>query len=145
MKNDISAVIITKDEGKNLAGCISNLKFCSEIIVIDDYSSDDTVEIAKRTGTKVFLRRLNKNFASQRNYGLQKAEGQWVLFIDADELVSPTLGSEIVQAVNNPELTYDGFLLKRQDNMWGKRLKHGEFWTNSFLRLAKKEAGKWVS
>lgn len=143
MTNDISAVILTKNEGENIAGCIKNLKFCFEIIVIDDYSSDDTAEIAKQTGAKVFLRKLDQDFASQRNFGLQKAEGKWVLFIDADEQVSSILGSEIIQAVNNPELKYAGFLLKRQDNLWGKRLKHGEFGTISLLRLAKKEAGKW--
>ena len=143
MKENISAVVLTRNEAKNIVDCIANLKFCSEVIVIDDYSSDETVNLAERSGAKVFFRKLNKDFASQRNFGLQKATCAWALFIDADEIVSPELASEINQVVNKPEIKRDGYFLKRQDILWGKKLKHGEFGTISLLRLAKKNVGKW--
>jgi glycosyltransferase involved in cell wall biosynthesis len=143
MKNSISAVILSKNEAKNIAKCIANLKFCTEVIIIDDYSSDDTVVEAKKAGARVALRKLNQDFASQRNFGLKISQGNWVLFVDADEVVSEELSREIIKAVSDPKAKHDGYTIKRQDNIWGKRLTYGEFWTNSFLRLAKKEAGKW--
>lgn len=136
----ISAVILTKNEEKNIKDCIDSLKFCDEIIVIDDSSDDNTVRIAESSGAKVYSRKLNNNFAAQRNYALDNCSGEWILFTDADERVTEGLASEIL---NIQTTQYVGFYIKREDTMLGKRLKHGEFWTNSFLRLAKKGEGKW--
>ena len=138
----ISAVILTKNEAKNIKDCVDSLKFCEEIVVIDDYSEDDTVRIAESSGVKVYSRRLNNDFAGQRNFAFDKCPSEWVLFVDADERVTEGLASEILN-INVQTTQYVGFYIKREDTMLGKRLKHGEFWTNSFLRLAKKGAGKW--
>lgn len=142
MKN-LSVVILAKNEEANIADCIKSVKFADEIIVIDDNSEDRTVEIARKAGAKVYTRELKDDFASQRNYGLKKASGKWVLFLDADERVSKDLRSEMVQIINDPSVNYMGFYLKRIDFMWGKQLKHGETGEIELLRLARRTAGKW--
>jgi len=139
----ISAVILTKDEEKNIEDCIKCLSFCDEVVVIDDNSSDKTVEIAKRLGAKVFVHPLENDFSQQRNFGLQKASGEWVLFIDADERVSKDLQKEILEIIKD-DAHRSGYYIKRYDDMWGKFVKYGETGNIYFLRLARKNSGKWI-
>ena len=139
----ISAVILTKNEEKNIKDCLESLSWCDERIVIDSESEDKTLEIAQKSGAKVFTHKLY-NFSDQRNYGLDKAKGDWILFIDADERVSSGLWYEIMQHINEPIENPSGFLFKRVDIMWGKELRHGEAGNTKLLRLAKKNTGKWT-
>ncbi len=149
MKVAISAVILTKNEEGNIGRCLDHLCWCGEVIVIDDYSTDNTVRIAKSRGARVFKRRLNRDFAGQRNFALTKAKNDWVLFLDADEVVSPSLTSEIVRRVR--EDRYDGFYLSRREVFIGQPLKSADkpIWDWSLgpiklLRLGKKKKGQWV-
>lgn len=139
----LSAVVLTKNEEENIKECLQSLSFCDEIIVIDDFSTDKTVEIAKEMGVFVFTQLLNNDFSAQRNFGLKKAKGEWILFVDADERVSLALRDEIIQLTNNPITQYSGFNIKRTDFMWRKELKHGELANVKLLRLAKKDVGRW--
>lgn len=139
----ISAVVLTKNEEKNITDCLTSLSWCDEVIVIDDQSTDKTVELAHRKGARIFVRALNHDFSEQRNYGLKKAKGEWVLFVDSDELVSSALWYEIMQYTNDPIAQFAGFYLKRTDFIWGKQLKHGETGNIKLLRLAKKNSGLW--
>lgn len=144
MKN-ISAIILTKNEELNIKICLNALKWCDEIIVIDDNSTDRTVDIAEKLGAKIYKHTLI-DFSNQRNFGLSKANGEWVLFIDADEIVSEALAFEISNVIfnwtNGIENEYKGFRIPRIDNIWGSELKHGDSRT-TLLRLAKKNVGKW--
>ena len=137
----ISAVVITKNEKKTISLCLGNLKFCSEIIVVDDYSTDKTVSIAKKFTRKVYKRKLNNDFSKQRNFGLSKTKNKWVLFIDSDEIVDKKLAREIKDAVKKEE--FNGFYIKRTDYFLGKKLQWGEFLNKKFIRLGKKNKGKW--
>jgi len=139
----LSVVILTKNEEDNIKDCLERVKFADETIVIDDNSDDKTTQIAKKLGAKVYKRDLADDFAKQRNFGLKKAEGKWVLFVDADERVPPQLAREIIQLVNDPLGQYSGFYLKRTDYIWGKKLTHGEVGSLSLLRLARRLGGKW--
>lgn len=139
----ISAVVLTKNEEKNIEACLASLSWCDEIVVIDDHSHDNTVTLAKKHGAKVFSHDMKGDFSRQRNYGLEKATGEWVLFIDADERVSSALWYEIMEYTNNPLVSYAGFFIKRTDIMWRKELLHGETGGTKLLRLAKKDAGIW--
>lgn len=143
LKPMISAVILTKNEEKNIERSLQSVSWCDEIIVIDDYSSDKTVEIAKKLGAKVYIRTLHQDFSAQRNFGLEKAKGDWVLFIDADEKIPSPLWYEIMSYTNNPFNEFTGFYIKRIDTMWGRELKYGETGNIKLLRLAKKGAGEW--
>ena len=74
----ITAVVLTKNEEENIDLCLASLSFASEIIVIDDYSTDDTIKIAKRHGAIVCRRKLDNDFASQRNFALEKAHNEYI-------------------------------------------------------------------
>lgn len=137
----LSVVVLTKNEEKNIQDCLQTLNFCDEIIVVDDYSQDKTVDIVSKS-CKVFERHLDNDFSGQRNFGLEKAKGEWVLFVDSDERVNTDLAKEIKEAIAvNKNVT--GYYLKRQDYFLGKQLKHGETANVKLLRLAKKAGGKW--
>jgi len=138
----ISAVVLTKNEEKNIRKYLKTLSWCDEIIIIDDNSDDQTKKLAQSFGARVFVHSLNNDFASQRNFGLQKATGDWILFIDADEKVSVALADE-VSNVNYQKLNINGFYLKRRDYFLGRWLEHGETAHVKLLRLAKKDAGVW--
>lgn len=139
----ISAVILTKNQEKNIRECIGTLGWCSEIIVIDDDSHDKTVHITEQMGAKVYRHPLDHDFAQQRNFALEKAKEDWVLFIDADERVSPSLQFEIVNHINSTLSPNVGFFIPRRDILWGKELRYGEVGNTNLLRLAKKNAGLW--
>lgn len=138
----ITAVVLTKNEEKNIKECLETVKWCDEIVVIDDYSEDKTVEIVEKLGVKVFRHHLGNDFARQRNFALRQAQGEWVLFIDADERVSAALAAEIT----NYKLhitNYSGFYFRRNDWFLGRWLNHGETANVKLLRLAKKGTGRW--
>lgn len=139
----ISAVILTKNEAANIADCLTSLSFCNEILVVDDASTDKTVEIARKFGARVFVHRLENDFSKQRNFALEKAKNDWVLFVDADERVSADLKKEIIEKTHNRTNHTVGFYVKRYDFLWGQKLSHGEIGSLTFLRLIKKHSGAW--
>lgn len=146
MKIHVSAVVLAKNEEPNIRKCLESVNWCDEIIIIDDYSSDKTVEIAQKYKARVYLRSLDHDFSAQRNFGLSKAKNEWVLSLDADEIVSDALAYEIMNAIRlkgqNLE-EFKGFYIKRMYFMWGKKLRFGETGCEQRLRLARKTAGQW--
>lgn len=143
----LSAVVLTKNEEKNIRRCLNSLKFCDEIVVIDDFSTDRTVKLAQKTPKvkKILQRNLKGDFAKQRNFGLKAAAGDWVLFADADEEVSLPLQKEIKTVIKNNKV--EAYYLRRRDYFWGKELKYGEVRTvrnAGILRLVKKNSGQWM-
>lgn len=136
----ISAVVLTHNDEVILSRTLESLKWCDEILVIDDHSQDKTREIAKKYTSKIYTHALENDFAKQRNFGLSKAKGEWIFFVDSDEVVSSELASEIKETVKSG----DGYYVKRNDFLFGKWLKHGETGSVKLLRLAKKDRGIWV-
>lgn len=139
----VSAVVLTKNEEKQMVECISCLKWCEEIIVVDDLSSDKTVELARKAGAKVFINNLNNDFSQQRNFASSKVNNEWVLFIDADERVSASLVAEITNLDSELLNKFSGFYIRRLDSIWGRKLKNGEAGGTKLLRLAKRNSGDW--
>ena len=138
----LSAVVLTKNSAKMIDSLLDDLAFADEQIVIDDESSDETVQRAKKKGALVFSRQLSDDFASQRNFGLAKAKGDWVFFVDSDERVNATLREEILQAIKKTDC--DGFYLKRKDTLFGKILRYGETASVKLVRLGRRGRGEWV-
>ncbi|HEX8965971.1 MAG TPA: glycosyltransferase family 2 protein [Patescibacteria group bacterium] len=138
----ITAVILTKNEGKNIETCIKSLQWCSEVVVLDDYSVDNTVAIAKKLGAKVIKEKLHNDFSMQRNIALSFVSNEWVLFVDADEEVSRILADEIKKKILT-ENEINGYYIKRQDTLWNKKLHFGENKDAWLLRLGKTGKGKW--
>lgn len=142
----ITAVILTKNEEKNIMECLHALDWCNQILIIDDYSEDNTIKLIEKTDSKkvtIFKHHLANNFAQQRNFALSKVKTDWVLFIDADERVSVSLQYEITSIINDSLENYAGYYIKRRDTIWGKELKHGESGQMKLLRLGKKNKGEW--
>lgn len=138
----ISAVVLAHNDEAHLRATLTSLAWCDERMVIDDYSNDATPEIAKKGGAHVYKRHLDNDFAAQRNFGLSKAKGDWVFFVDSDEVVSDELAEEIKKATQQEE--YVGFYVRRTDFMFGRWLAHGETSRVRLLRLARKDAGQWT-
>lgn len=138
----ISAVILTHNSASTLDAAIKSVDWCDEVVIIDDESTDHTAAIAKKHHTRFLPHALRGDFATQRNFGLDAARGDWVLFVDADEVVSTALSAEIQKAIQDN--IRDGYYFKRLDTVWGHTLRHGETSQVRLIRLARKGAGKWV-
>jgi glycosyltransferase involved in cell wall biosynthesis len=111
---NLSAIIIAKNEEDMLADCIDSLSFCDEIIVIDNKSTDRTAELARHLGAKIFFY-TSDNFSDLRNFGLKKAKSKWVLYIDADERVSPELKESIFLAIQKDTSKTVAYRLQRKN------------------------------
>lgn len=113
----ISAIIIARNEARMIGEALDSLSFCDEIIVIDNDSVDKTKEVAENHGAKVY--ELNSHdFSELREFGLRHAEGEWVLYLDADERVDETLNKAIKTAIaENSE--YTAYFLKRKNYYLG--------------------------
>lgn len=137
----ISAIILSKNEEKFLLRCLSGLQWCDEIILIDDYSTDKSRDIAKRFGAKVYKRKLNNDFSSQRNFALKRAKTEWSFFVDADEVVTEALTREIQKNIEDGHL--NGLFVNRQDIFMGKKMNGGEWGSKWLMRIARTKKGKW--
>ena len=99
----ISAIVIAKNEENMIADCLDSISFCDEVIVINNNSTDKTPSIVEKMGARVFDFRTD-DFSKLRNYGLEKAYGGWVLYVDADERVTDDLRKEIKEKIeSDPE------------------------------------------
>lgn len=138
----LSVVILARNEEKNLERAIRSVPFASEVIVVDDASQDKTGSVAKKHRARVFRKALNTDFGAQRNFALEKASSDWVLYLDADEEVSDALSHEIQKILLRPGR--DSYFIRRRDFFWGKWLRYGEVreaYNRGFIRLVKKGSG----
>ena len=90
----IAAVVITKDEERNIADCLASVAWVDEIVVVDACSTDRTVELARRFTDKIFVRPW-PGYGPQKNFGIEQATADWILIVDADERVTDELREEI--------------------------------------------------
>jgi len=139
---EISAVIITYNEEKRLEPALKSLEgVASEIIVVDAYSQDKTLKIAKKYTDKVFRRKWT-NFADQKNFANNKASLPWILSLDADERLSSQLRQEIL-ALKEEEPQVAGFSMPRQAFYLGKWIRHSGWYPDRKIRLFRKEKAHW--
>lgn len=147
--NRLSLLLLTHNESRNLENNFTWLKKCpaiKEIIVVDDNSTDNTIEIAKNLGSKhrqvkIITHNLNQDFATQRNYGISQAKYNWIFCLDADE--QPT--TKLIRFLNHfDKHQYKNYSFKRQDIFLGKKLNHGENAFLNFTRLFNKNYGKFT-
>jgi len=148
----ISAILLAKNEEKKIEKAVRSLLFCDEVLVIDDESTDNTAELAKKAGAHVLSHSKKNEFSGQRNWAMGQAKNEWVLFVDADEEVSDTLKNEIVAlfashqspVTSRSPVTY---AIPRRDYFWGQEMKYGETKsarTNGIIRLIQKGSGVWT-
>lgn len=137
----ISVVIITKNEENMIANAIGSVPFAKEVIVVDSGSSDNTIEISKRESAKVVETKTG-SFADWRNLGLSECQGEWVLYLDADERVTPKLASEIEETLRFTSNT--AFRIPRNNVHFGRWMQHGGWEQDQLSRLFLRTAlKKW--
>lgn len=142
MSSKITALVITLNEGRNIKDLIQNLDFTDEIIIVDSYSTDDTMQILEQyKHVKVYQHKF-LDFASQRNIALKYAAYNWVLFIDADERISDSLKKEILETVSS-ENPKDGYYFKRKFYFINDTLNFTGLRSDKNLRLFKKENAEY--
>ena len=144
----ISAIILTYNEQVRLRDCLASATWCDEVVVVDGYSTDDTVGVAREFTDKVFLSdRLGPSkpggFAEQRNFALEQASSEWVFFLDADERFTPELAKEVRERFRKGiDADVAIFRVRRREHFFGvyTPYTHGEGWQT---RMHRKGAAKW--
>lgn len=138
----ISATIITLNEEDKIGKAVKSLKgLADEIILVDSGSRDKTVEVARSLGADIYSREFD-NFANQKNWAAQKAKGDWILSIDADEEISADLAEEIKKATKEDH--YTAYLIGRKNFILGKEIKYSRWSPDQHIWLWKKGKGSWA-
>lgn len=136
--NKISALLITLNEEKNIDEILENLVFADEIIVVDSFSTDKTVEKVKGNKRANLIQREFKNYTDQKSFALDQATHDWILFLDADERITPELQAEILQIVQSPEPTASAYYFLRTFMFQNSVLRFSGWQTDKNYRLFKK-------
>lgn len=136
-RSTISALVIARNEESMIENCLKSLSWCNEIIVVDSGSLDNTREIAEGCGASVISFKHN-SFSRLREEALKRATSQWIIYVDADERVSPTLAKEIM--VNIETTGAKVFRLSRENIYFGKKFKWGGWQNDKVERVFKKES-----
>jgi glycosyltransferase involved in cell wall biosynthesis len=139
----VSAVIITYNESANLRRTLSKLYWCDEVVVVDSYSTDSTVAICSEFNCTVYFNRF-ESYGRQKQYAVSKAKNDWVLCIDADEVLTDSLVAEI-QAALKAHPHYAGFELAISLVFFRKEFLFGKESCRHFLRLFNKTKGGFNS
>ena len=133
---DIGALVLTYNEAENISDCLASLEWVTELVVIDSYSDDNTLDKARKYTDRIYQREFD-DFASQRNFGLEKLSTDWVLVVDADERVTPELKSEIQRVLHEPQA--EGYEIPRKNYFLGRWIKYCGWYPDYTLRLFKRE------
>ena len=133
----ITAIIPTLNEEIHIEDAIKSVNFADEIIVIDSFSKDKTLSIAKKMNVKIIKRKFD-DFSSQKNFAISQATHPWIYILDADERVSPEVELEILEAVKNPKI-FVGFYVRRSFYFCGRRVNYCGFQRDKVVRLFLKE------
>lgn len=137
----LSLVIIAFNEEDKIEQCIKSAEgLVDEILVVDSYSNDNTVEIARKTGARVIQNKFEGHI-EQKNFALANASHQYILSLDADEALSKDLYSSIEQIKKKWQA--DAYSMNRMTSYCGKWIKHGTWYPDKKTRLFKKSAGEW--
>ena len=146
-KLPLSVVIITKNAASQLGPCLASVGFAAEIVVVDSGSSDATVALAQAAGTNVIVQAW-LGFGRQKQFAVNAAKHDWVLCLDADERVTPSLEAGIyslfqdLAKLNTAPMTY-AFRMPRRNSFLGRWLKHGEGYPDYSLRLFNRNHAAW--
>lgn len=137
----LSVVVITKNEEKDIRKCLESIKWADEIVIVDDVSIDKTVGICREYTQKIFVNDSKGSFHTNKNLGLEKATGDWIFSLDADEIISSELAEEIKENINNPDKI--GYYVPRKNYFLGSWIKGCGWWPDRIIRLFKKGVTKW--
>ncbi|MGI8811952.1 MAG: glycosyltransferase family 2 protein [Pyrinomonadaceae bacterium] len=139
----ISAVIITFNEENNIAAAIRSVDWADEVLVVDSESTDHTLEISKSVGARVISRPW-PGFSEQKQFGVDSAEFDWILSLDADERVSPELARSI-QGLREKKEIADAYSVSRLPFYMGRPIKHCGWYPDRPIRLFDRRKASWTN
>lgn len=143
MTVELAAVVLTRNEERHVADCLAHLAWADERVVVDDCSTDRTVEIAREQGARVVSHAL-ESFAAQRNAALEAVDATWVLFVDADERVTPALAQEVRDVISlRGPAARAGWWIPRHNYMIGHRMRGGGWYPDHQLRLLQRHRARY--
>jgi len=142
-KDNLSAVISVFNGEKTLDDCLKSVSFASEIIIVNNSSTDNTLEKARKYTDKIFTRPNNLMLNVNKNFGFSKASGEWILCLDADERVSRDLAFEIENLELRKNNPINGYWIPRKNIIFGKWMEHAGWYPDPQLRLFKRSKGKF--
>lgn len=140
-RSSISAVVISLNESANIERCLASLSFCDDIVLVDSGSTDNTVALAEARGARVITQDW-LGFGRQKQFAVDQAKYDWVLCIDADEVVSAALQTEML-ALDFTAVKTPAFRFPRRNHFLGKPLNYGEGYPDLSLRLFNRRQACW--
>lgn len=143
-RTPLSACIVAFNEADRIGACVDSLSFCDEIVVVDSHSTDATRAIAAARGARV-IERDWPGYRAQKQFALEACTHDWVLCLDADEVVSPTLRGEI-EALRDTGFAGDasGYSMPRCTEYFGRMIRRGAWYPDRKLRLVDRRRGRWA-
>ncbi|MHA6696464.1 glycosyltransferase family 2 protein [Chryseobacterium sp. A321] len=144
MSEKISGLIITFNEEDNIKEVLNSFDLCDEILVIDSFSSDKTVQFAKEHPKTRVISHCFQDFSSQRNFALSEAKHDWVLFLDADERIAPNLRAEILDTLQSPNRK-DAYYFYRLFFFENKPIRYSGTQKDKNFRLFRKSKCHYIS
>jgi glycosyltransferase involved in cell wall biosynthesis len=142
-KLPISLVVITLNEEAHIERCIRSVPFADDVVVVDSFSTDRTVEFAEKAGARVFQEKW-RGFGPQKAFAAEQAKNPWILSLDADEALSPELAEEILSKFSTLD-SEAGYLVPRKSFHLGRWINHGGWYPDYQLRLFNKDKSSWNS
>lgn len=140
----LSIVISVHNGEAVLKECLNSAAFADEIVVVDHESTDKTVAIARKYTKRIYSQKNDPtNIDIQKNFGFEKAKGDWIFSLDADERIPKALASEIREVIERDDV-YAGYRIPRKNIIFGKWIAHGLWWPDYQLRLFRKGKGRFV-
>jgi glycosyltransferase involved in cell wall biosynthesis len=137
----LSVIIICRDEADQIARCLESVRFADEIVVLDSGSTDGTTDVARRHTPHVFHQPW-LGFGPQKNAAIDRCTGEWVLAIDCDEHVDPTLADAVRTAIAGAS-GHAGFRVRRRSTLLGRPVRFGDWMRDRPLRLFRRDAGRF--
>ncbi|HKI83870.1 MAG TPA: glycosyltransferase family 2 protein, partial [Candidatus Krumholzibacteria bacterium] len=138
--SSIGAIVITRNEERNIQQCLKSLEFCAERVVVDSFSEDNTVQYALSYADKIYRRRFT-SWGEQKNWALDQLDTDWALIVDADERVGISLAREIQEAVDSGRS--DAFWIRRRNFFFGRPIRGAGWNRDRVLRLLRLDAGRY--
>jgi glycosyltransferase involved in cell wall biosynthesis len=138
----LTAAIITFNEEKNICRCLESVRWTDELIVVDSFSTDRTVELARQYTDKV-LQRTWAGHVLQKQFALEQATGDWIISLDADEELSPGAAAEIKSVLSAAPADVNGYSFPRQSFYLGRWIKHGGWYPDRKVRLVRRGHARW--
>ena len=142
-KQSITGLIITYNEEKNIREVLGCFDFCDEIIIVDSYSTDKTLEIAKEFSNVKIIQNKFEDFTKQRNLALENANNDWILFLDGDERITPPLRKEIIETVKKPDAK-DAYYFYRKFFFENRPINYSGTQNDKNFRLFRKSKAKYI-